>query len=53
VSLSLAYGPFALMLCLYAAAVVLRLAGKPELLTVLVAKTGPQEPVKRSGGHGH
>ena len=52
VSLSLAYGPFVLMLCVYAAAVVLRLAGKPELLTVLVAKTGPQEPVRRGHGEG-
>jgi hypothetical protein len=52
VSMLLAYGPFALMLCLYAAALVLKFAGKPELLTVLIARTGPQEPVKRGHGEG-
>lgn len=52
VSLLLAYGPFLLMLALYLAALALKLAGKPELLSVLVAKTGPQQPVKRGHDHG-
>ncbi len=52
VSLLLAYGPFVLMLCVYAAAVVLRLAGCPDLLTVLVERTGPHQPVKRGPGEG-
>jgi len=53
VTLLLAYGPFVLMLFIYLAALVLRLAGRPEMLRVLVAKTGPQEPVKRGQGDGH
>lgn len=52
VSLLLAYGPFVLMLGLYAAALALKLAGKPELLSLLVAKTGPQQPVRRGHDEG-
>lgn len=52
VSLSLAYGPLLLMLFLYVAALVLRLAGRPELLTMLVQKTKAQEPVKRGDEQG-
>ena len=52
VSLLLAYGPFVLMLCLYAAAVVLKLVGCPDLLAVLVERTKAQEPVKRGPGEG-
>ena len=53
VTLFLAYGPFVLTLFLYVAAVVLRLVGRPELLTLLVERTKPQEPVKRGNGGGH
>ena len=53
VALLLAYGPLLLMLFLYAAALVLRLAGRPELLTLLVDRTKAQEPVKRGNQQGH
>ena len=53
VTLFLAYGPLVLTLFLYVAALVLRLAGRPELLTLLVERTKPQEPVKRGNGGGH
>ena len=38
-TLGLAYGPFGAMLALYVAALALRAAGKPALLTWLIQRT--------------
>ncbi len=53
VALFLAYGPFLLMLVLYAAALVLKCCGRRDLLRTLVARTSEQRPIPREGDHGH
>lgn len=44
----LAYGPFLLMVCLYVAGLLLRIAGRPDLLTTLVERTKIPKPVVRA-----
>jgi|GEM_PF-4369514 len=46
-TLVLAYGPFFLMLGIFIFALLLKWAGKPDLLIWLIAKTGPQQPLPR------
>ncbi len=53
VALFLAYGPFLLMLALYAAAVVLRCFGRPAFLTLLIERTKEQKPVVRKSNPSH
>ncbi len=53
VALSLVYGPLALIMVLYLAAVVLKLGGRPALLHELVERTKAPEPVRRKGDTPH
>jgi len=46
----LAFGPLAVMLLLYAAALLLRLAGRPRLLAALVKGTQVPQPLDRADG---
>jgi|WetSurMetagenome_2_1015567.scaffolds.fasta_scaffold183438_3 hypothetical protein len=43
-TLVLSYGPFCLMLGIFLLAGLLKLGGRPDLLTWLVAKTSAQQP---------
>ena len=47
-AITLAYGPFVLMVLLYAAGLVLRLLGRPGFLATLVERTEMQKPIKRT-----
>ncbi len=49
----LAYGPLALIMLLYAAALVLKVGGRPELLRQLVERTKAPQPVQRKGDTHH
>ena len=47
-AICLAYGPFAVAGCLYLVGLLLRFAGRPNLLTALVQRTGMPQPVARA-----
>jgi hypothetical protein len=53
VALLLAYGPLALIMLLYVAALVLKLGGRPEFLRQLVERTKAPQPIPRKGDSHH
>lgn len=53
VAMLLVYGPLALIMVLYAAALVMKLGGRPDFLRQLVERTKPPQPIQRKGDQHH
>jgi hypothetical protein len=47
-ALALAYGPFLLMVMLYLVGLLLKLSGRPRLLSILVSRTNVPKPIIRA-----